>query len=306
MSLVPLKYLIIEISKSVNRMTNGGPDDIFDELLKKGSIFENKEALQHTCIPDSLVHREEQVNSLASTLVSALKGDAPSNILISGKTGTGKTATTRYVCKGLEKKSESIGAHCKVIYSKCRIADNKYKLFAKLLSHFGEEIPNTGWPTDKVVAIFKEVIDSKKQVIIVILDDIDKLTEQGDNALDILSQINTGLENAKVSIIGITNDDTFTKCLDPRVKSLLGAESIHFPDYNIIQINGILREKAQVAYKENTIDDAIIFFCANLSSQIGDVKRALDLLRVSGEIAEHRKKLRVDKQCVREAYANIY
>lgn len=43
---------------------------------------------------------------MATILVSALRGETPSNILIYGKTGTGKTASAKFVSQELESTSQ--------------------------------------------------------------------------------------------------------------------------------------------------------------------------------------------------------
>ena len=63
---------------------------LFERLLENESIFKDKEVLRHSYPPDVLVHRDAQTEELATILVSALRGETPSNILIYGKTGTGK------------------------------------------------------------------------------------------------------------------------------------------------------------------------------------------------------------------------
>jgi cell division control protein 6 len=78
---------------------------IFDEFLRAKTLFKNKEVLRPNYIPEELPHRKDQVNRLASILVSALRGETPSNIFIYGKTGTGKTAVTKFVGDELNKKA---------------------------------------------------------------------------------------------------------------------------------------------------------------------------------------------------------
>jgi len=290
----------------VTKMQNKSLDGLFQELLESEPIFKNKEVLRHSYTPDSLVHRDDQINSLASILVSALRGDTPSNILIYGKTGTGKTAVTRHVGIELERKGESLGTSCKVVYLNCEVIDTQYRLLANLSRQFGEDVPMTGWPTDQVFAKFKEAIDSEKQVIIIILDEIDKLIKKGDDVLYNLSRINTDLKKAKVSMIGVSNDLKFTEFLDPRVKSSLGEEEIIFPPYDADQISDILHERAEIAYKPDALDEMVIPLCAAFAAQEhGDARRALDLLRVAGEIAERENKSQVEEQHVRNAQEKI-
>ncbi|MBN1133846.1 MAG: ORC1-type DNA replication protein [Methanosarcinaceae archaeon] len=287
-------------------MENKSLDGLFQMLLENESLFKNKEVLRPSYTPDFLLHRDEQINNLAIILVSALRGDTPSNILLYGKTGTGKTAVTRHIGIELEKKSEEMDVSCIVLYMNCEVIDTQYRLLANLARQFGEEIPMTGWPTDQVFARFKKTIDEKKQIIIIILDEIDKLVKKGDDVLYNLSRVNTDLKNSKVSMIGVSNDLKFTEFLDPRVKSSLGEEEVIFPPYDAEQISDILRQRAEKAYKDGVLDDMVIPLCAAFAAQEhGDARRALDLLRVAGELAERENKPKVEEKHVRSAQEKI-
>lgn len=279
---------------------------IFDDFLKNTEIFQNKEVLRPNYTPDNLPHRDMQIQSLVSILVPAVRGDTPSNILIYGKTGTGKTAVVKFVGQELEETSEFHGMACYVLYVNCEIVDTQYRLLATLAKLVGKEVPMTGWPTDQVFEEFKKTVDKEKRVVIIIMDEIDKLVRKGDDVLYNLSRINTDLENARISLIGISNDLKFTEFLDPRVKSSLGEEEIIFPPYDANQIHDILEQRACMAFKSNMLDETVIHLCAAFAAQEhGDARRALDLLRVSGEIAERTKSPVVEEKHVRVAQEKI-
>jgi cell division control protein 6 len=164
----------------------------------------------------------------------------------------------------------------------------------------------TGWPTDQVFTKFKEAIDSREQVVIIILDEIDKLIKKGDDVLYNLSRINTDLRKAKVSMIGVSNDLKFTEFLDPRVKSSLGEEELIFPPYDAEQISDILKQRAKMAYNDGILGEMVIPLCAAFAAQEhGDARRALDLLRVSGEIADRENQPQVLEEHVRRAQEKI-
>ncbi len=280
--------------------------NLFEDLICEGKIFANREVLRPTYIPESLPHREKQIKGLATALSAALKGETPSNILIYGKTGTGKTATVKYVSKELEEMSEKRGSKCSPIYINSEVFDTQYRVFAYLARVFNKQVPMIGWPTDMVYSEFKTGIDTEDRCVIVILDEVDRLASKGDGALYNLSRINSELNHAKVSMIGISNDLTFTELLDQRVQSSLGEEEIIFPPYDAAQLQDILGERAEIAFKESVIDDAVIPLCAALAAQEhGDARRALDLLRVSGEIAERTKSDMVTEEHVRLASEKI-
>ena len=281
-------------------------DNLFEDLIKKGRIFANKEVLRPTYIPENLPHRKEQINNLADILSAALKGETPSNILIYGKTGTGKTATVKYVSKELEDMGRKMGSKCSLIYINSEVFDTQYRVFAYLARIFNKRVPMIGWPTDMVYSEFKAGVDTENRCVIVILDEVDKLAGKGDGALYNLSRINSELNNAKVSMIGISNDLTFTDLLDQRVRSSLGEEEIIFPPYNADQLQDILSERAEMAFNESVLEDSVIPLCAAFAAQEhGDARRALDLLRVSGEIAERTKSPKVREEHVRQASERI-
>jgi len=261
--------------------------------------------LRPTYTPSELPHRSEQIKGLASILVPALRGETPSNVLIYGKTGTGKTAVAKYVGKELEE--ASLGdMKCTVIYINCEVVDTQYRILAHLARHFDKEIPMTGWPTDQVYAEFRNAVDAEKQVVVIMLDEVDKLVRKGDDVLYNLSRINSDLLRSKVSIIGVSNDLKFTEFLDPRVKSSLGEDEIIFPPYNAEQIRDILEQRASLSFNSGVLQESVIPLCAAFAAQEhGDARKALDLLRISGELAERARSAIVAEDHVRSAREKI-
>ncbi|MBW6462105.1 MAG: ORC1-type DNA replication protein [DPANN group archaeon] len=261
--------------------------------MQSKTFFKDKNALTIKYTPDTVPHREEQINLIGGILAPALKGDRPSNIFIYGMTGTGKTLVTQYVTSQLKEIAAANNVIIDVLYVNCkmkRVADTEYRLIAYLASLLGKKVPPTGLPTDQVYKIFFEALEEKKGVVILILDEIDALIEKvGDELLYTLTRINQDTENSKVTIVGISNNLSFTENMDARVKSSLSDEEMIFPPYNALQIKDILLERATIAFNNDVISDGVIQKCAALAAQEhGDARRALNLLRVSGELAERQ------------------
>lgn len=282
--------------------------DIFGKLLRTDGLFINREVMRHSFMPDILPHREREISEIASVMVPALRGETPSNIFIYGKTGTGKTAVTKFVGGELVKKGKEVGKHVNFVYINCEVVDTQYRLLQNITNHFidewNERIPFTGWPTDEVFTKLLHKIDKIGGVTVIILDEVDKL--KGDEALYNLSRINGQLSNAKVSIVGISNDLKFTEFLDPRVKSSLGEENLIFPPYDAAELQDILHQRVDMALKPDSIDPDVIPLCSALAAQEhGDARRALDLLRMSTEIAERQGATCVTKEFVRLAQNKI-
>ena len=103
----------------------------------------------------------------------------------------------------------------------------------------------------------------------------------------ILVRLNSELSKSQICLVGISNNLTFLDEIDPRVRSSLSEEEILFPPYNALQIQDILNQRANLAFKEGVLQDGVISKCAAFAAKgHGDARRALDLLRVAGELAE--------------------
>jgi len=264
--------------------------------------------MRPTFTPDILPHREKEINSLAAILVPALRDETPSNVFIYGKTGTGKTAVTKFVGKELLLKGKETGKKVNFIYINCEVVDTQYRLMQNITNHFvdewSERIPFTGWPTDEVYAKLKAMVEKQGGVTVIILDEVDKL--KGDEALYNLSRINSDLKNSKVSIVGLSNDLKFTEFLDPRVKSSLGEENMIFPPYDAGELKDILNQRVEIALRTGCVEEDVVPLCSALAAQEhGDARRALDLLRMSAELAERSKSPRITKKHVRMAQSKI-
>ena len=263
----------------------------FEDFLEKEPLFLNKQALQANFTPSTISHRDEQIEQIANILAPCLRLEKPSNLFIYGKTGVGKTVSVKFTAEKIKEVAKQKNIPLEIIYLNCKlkkVADTEYRLAAQLAREFGKEIPPTGLPTEEVYKILFEAIDNKKQTVILVLDELDQLVNKvGDEILYNLTRINSELKNTQIAIIGISNNLFFRDNLDPRVKSSLSEEEVLFPPYNAFQIQEILKKRADSAFKEGSIEAGVLEKCAAYAArEHGDARRALELLRVAGEIAE--------------------
>ncbi len=282
-------------------------DDIFEKFVNSEKIFKDREVLRHDYIPERLPHREEQIRQLGEKVAPLLKGARGSNIFIYGKTGTGKTAVVKYVLSRLEYKAKEFNAPIRLCYVNCRLAGSEYRALASMCQTLGVEVPFTGLSVGEVSDRFKTRLDLSKVVFMVILDEVDSLVKmRGDSLLYELTRVNEILKRSKVTLVGISNDLRFKEFLDPRVLSSLSEEEIVFRPYDARELRNILAERAQIAFVDNALSDAALGLCAALAAaEHGDARRALDLLRVAGEVAERKGARVVTEEHVRQAEKHI-
>lgn len=285
--------------------------NIFEKILGQDSLFIDRKAFDHAFEPSSLPHRDHEVEALVRNLVDALNGHIPSNMLLYGVPGSGKTVVTRFVLGQLLDKGVEMGQPVQTYEINCRNVDTKYRVVQTIASQLARRgdtpIPFTGWPTDRVLETLIYRMDRATGVHIIVLDEIDNLVSRaGDDLLYNLTSLNTVLRNARCCIIGISNDLHFTQQLDPRVNSRLSQEDLVFHPYGALEIQDILNERVETGLREDVLEGGVLELCAALAAQEhGDARRALDLLRISVQKAEQRAQARVDPKHVRLAQSQL-
>ena len=284
-------------------------DQIFDSVGTR-SLFKNKQILQSNYTPENIPHRDKEIEHIASILAPSLLGEKPSNLFVYGKTGTGKTVCVQHVANELSKRAKDSKV-LRIEYINCKlkkVADTEYRILAELIKKLGGNVPATGLPTDQVYLKFLEILEkSEEKLLLLIFDEVDQaVNKMSDNFLYNLTRLNSELHNIQISIIGISNDTRFLDYLDPRVRSSLSEEELVFPPYNAIQLQDILNKRAEQAFKTACVTEGVIAKCAAFAArEHGDARRALDLLRVAGELAERDAESKIKIAHIDQANAKI-
>ncbi|MCL2687137.1 MAG: orc1/cdc6 family replication initiation protein [Methanobrevibacter sp.] len=281
------------------------PANIFEGLEKKGSVFKDKQSLDHRFLPDNLPHRREQIEAIATYWLDALKHITPSDVTIFGKTGTGKTAAAKFAMNQLQDFAADKEVKIRTEYIRCTDYTTEYQVIARLCQLMGRDVPYRGWTKGEVINAFRDVLKTqvygKRIILIVILDEIDILLKNdGDGILYTLTRTDN------VSILSISNYVDFKKFIKSRVLSSFRDREIVFPPYGAQQLVDILGERSELAFEDSILESDVIPLCAAMAAkEEGDARYALDLLRTSGEIADEKESKTIKGEMVREAKDKI-
>lgn len=272
-------------------------------------IFANKELLEINHLPndDQIVGRDQEIESLATALNPALFGQSPSNVLLYGKTGTGKSLCAKHVSRQLVNEAHSEGTTIGRAYVDCAQDTTETQAVQSIASELntdstGTSIPDKGISTSTYYKRLWRILDHEYDVAIIILDEIDKL--ENDEILMQLSRAGEAgkLDHCKLGIIGISNKINYGDRMNERVKSSLGEREFVFPAYDALQLRKIMHAREN-AFKENVLEEDVIpRAAAEAAQEHGDARKAIDILRYAGEIAQTKGDSEVREEYVVQAH----
>src|SRR3990170_1985237 len=207
-------------------MTSDPVERMLDAAENGITLIKNRDILHYTYMPDTILHRDSEQEQVTQSLIPILKHSRPSNLLVYGKPGTGKTLVVKKILSKFP---------IKLIYANSKEETTLYGLlvsFGRQLGLNEKELPATGLAISEVFKRLLKIIDSNQLNAIFVIDEIDYLahliSKTGKDVLYQLTRANERLTQGSLTLVGISNDLTFKERLDPRVLSSLGEEEIVF------------------------------------------------------------------------------
>ena len=262
-----------------------------------GRIFANKELLQVHHLPDSdrIIGRDEQLQELGGLLREGIGGGTPEDIIITGKTGTGKSLSAKFMSRELGQRGKDNDVSVGHAYIDCLQDSTETQVVRSIATTLNRDleddisIPESGLSTSAYYQRLWRVMNEGFDVCIVILDEADKLDDDS-----VIMQLSRAQESGKVdtdtklSIIAISNKLDFGDQFGERTDSSASFWDIQFPAYNAHQIRAILQSRSD-AFAEGVLDDEVIPKVAAIAArEHGDARKAIDILRFAGEIAKEK------------------
>ena len=285
----------------------------------QNSVFRDKGLLDPDAVidEDRIVGRDDQLDDIITYLRPALQGNRPPNMLLYGPSGTGKSLIINAVCQQVLELATSQGDRFGVIRINCQTIKSHDRAVYRLAKNAANEagvdigVPASGISTDQKLDRFYEILSNHFDSAIIILDEVDLLVGRQRDPNDepayskLLYQLSRasqlGRIEGHVSVAALTNDPRFMEDLDGRAESSFNPQDVVFPDYDANQLQAILERRCD-AYQDDVLADGIIPLSAAFAAQDhGDARKAIDLFRKAGEIADRRGHDIVRETHVRDA-----
>ncbi|MFC7131442.1 AAA family ATPase [Haloferax chudinovii] len=262
-------------------------EDVEDE------IYREKRVLKEEYQPDEILERDSEVEEYKHALTDTLFGRSPDNIFLFGKAGVGKTAVTNFVLSELQREAlrrdtadeihvTKVNCNNQSVYSTVRHLVNSLR--PEDTASFPKKGPSTADAFEELYAQMERLGGTH----LFVLDEIDHLSNPDPLLYEFpRARANGHINEAKVGLIGISNNYTFRNTLSAKVKSTLMEHEISFSTYDAGELQTILTDRAQRAFVDGACVDSAISACAAFAAKDdGSARQAIDLLREAADTAQ--------------------
>jgi cell division control protein 6 len=282
------------------------------EVEKENLLFANKTFLDNLTLPSEIIGRERKAKELLRFLLGYKQGYVVPFVSVYGRSGSGRSTIVKFVCENLDDDNISCA------FVNLRKARTVFGCANLILTELGQHSLKSAQGINTAIEQISTAIEqclsnkgnSNSKFFILVLDEFDVLLyDKRGKPSDFIYKLLVMEEKLRekgylMCIIAISNNVMSDYEIDDRVKSRIGTSEVFFEPYALQAVLAILKDRAAKAFSE-PVEAEILHYCARKSSQEhGDARRAIDLLRVAGEIASKAKE-KINKQHVDAAAEQV-
>ncbi len=280
----------------------------FEELPQR--IISDFTKLDFDYVPDELVHRDAHMKHLFSVFRLVVEAGGSQRVLLSGGVGTGKSALSKRFCMDLKEWAKKKGKNMEFAVVNCRSRNTPSSVLLKILDRFQPNFPDRGFSTAEMLEILRKHISKGQVDLIVVLDEADVLIKRsGSDLLYTLSRF--GDENVvgsrySLNLILISQKQVHEFLDAATLSTIKRTNQIRFDRYSKKELMDIVSQRVELAFFPGTVEEDIVNFIADISTEFGDARFAIELLENAGRIANDEGADEVGAEHVRGAKAMTY
>lgn len=274
------------------------------------SVFKDQAKLSFDYVPEKMLHREAQMQRLFSYFRPIVDAGISGNAFLYGPVGTGKTHSAKRFCMDFKKYADQKGRALDYMPVNCRKNLGDDAVLLTLVRHFDAHFPDRGFSISEKLETLRRHLEKNKLHFIVILDEVDALLKKsGADLIYSFARIAEESSSAKgnISMMLISQRSNALDYMDAAALSTFRRSNVvEFPKYNMDELEDIVSDRVRLAMHPATVDEDLIHLIADIASELGDARYAIELLDKAGMLADEEAAEALTAEHVRGAKAQVH
>jgi cell division control protein 6 len=282
--------------------------NIIEDELMSSTVIKNPETLDFDYVPDELIHREEQLKFLAQ-MFKPLLSSVSQNVVVKGPVGTGKTVIAKKFCNSLVNLARKQGKIIEYVHINCRKRSTDSMALLGILNHFDSRFPDRGFSVQEMLQVLRKQLVKRNAQLLIVLDEADALLKKsGSNLIYNLTRFSdeSSMQKIPVSLLLVSQKDVLSMLDTAALSTFKRSNILSLDKYTRDELYDIVIQRVDLAFHHGTVNDDSIDLVADIASEWGDARFAIELLWKSGIAADHQHTEFVTPEHVRAAKAETY
>jgi len=273
------------------------------------SVFKDQRTLSFDYVPQKLVHREAQMKRLIMIYKPVVESNISQNAVLTGSVGTGKTAAAKRFCMDLKDYAEKHQRALDWVLVNCRQRNSESAVVLQIVNHFQPNFPDRGFSITEMLRILRKDLEKRKVHFVIVLDEADMLLKRaGSDIIYKLTRFGEEKVESKelVSLMLISQKNVYEMLDTASASTFKRTNVIEFGKYSCEELRDIVSQRAELALHKDCIDPDAIDLIAEVSSEWGDARFAIEILEKAGMLADEEAAGMINVEHVRGAKAEAY
>jgi len=281
---------------------------IIEDELSSPSVIKQLKTLDFDYIPEQLPYRESQLRSLAQLFKPVLTG-IPQNAILTGPVGSGKTVLAKKFSEEFSTIARKKGVLLEYVHINCRKRSTDAMVLLGVLNHFDPRFPDRGFSVQEMLQVLQKQLQRRDAQLLIVLDEADALLKkQGSDLIYNLTRFSDESRQKKqtISLLLISQKNVLSLLDDAALSTFKRSNEINLSKYNRDELYEIITQRVDLAFHKGIVLEDSITLIADIASEWGDARFAIELLWKAGSAADHHHTNQVTPEHVRTAKAETY
>ena len=268
------------------------------------SLFRNPEVFDLSYIPEVFKYRDNELEAISHNVKPLIKGDFPTNTIVLGPTGTGKTTSVKLLFKDITEVSNSVVP----VYINCQFHYREFSIMSQIFKGiFGYPPAETGKPLTTLYDYTMGELQKKNKTLLVALDDVDFLfhVNVAENILYKILRAHEIFPGVKTGIIGIVTDNAFSFKVSEKIRTVFMPNEVHFKPYSQSTIKDILRYRSEIGLFPEVMGEEVLDKISEITFEKGDLRLGIRGIKEAAMLAELDGRRKIIVEDVEKAIERI-